>query len=161
MSTNRLEPTLASHALSFVFVANYWNNHHHLVQAATRVNAKVMWANAHLLFWLSLTTFATAWMGHNYKYPLPVAVYGALQLGCGFAFLLLTRALLTEEEERSILKTVVGTGSKEKISVTLYAISIPLSYIYSGLAFAAFITVAIMWIVPDSRYGELVKNEGN
>jgi uncharacterized membrane protein len=151
--------TLAAYALSFVFVANYWNNHHHLLQAASRVNAKVMWANAHLLFWLSLTPFATAWMGHNIKYPLPIAVYGVLQLGCGFAFLLLTRALLAEEDESSFLSTVIGTGVKEKTSVTLYALSIPLSYIYSWLAFAAFFTVAILWLVPDRRYGKVIKTD--
>jgi uncharacterized membrane protein len=154
-----LWPTLASYALSFVFVANYWNNHHHLLQAASRVNAKVMWANAHLLFWLSLTPFATAWLGHNATYPLPVAMYGVLQLACGFAFLLLTRALLREEDNSSFLSTVIGAGRKEKTSVALYAISIPLAYLHVWLSFAAFIIVAVMWLVPDRRYGKIIKSD--
>lgn len=156
-----LLPILASYALSFIFLANYWNNHHHLLQAAKGVNVKIMWANTHLLFWLSLTPFATAWMGHYPSYPIPVATYGFLQLGCGLAFLLLSRALLTEEDERSILTSIIGTSAKEKLSFVLYTIAILLSFVYTWLAFAAFLIVAIIWLIPDRRFAKAVHDNAH
>lgn len=158
MSTGRLEAF--SYILSFILVANYWNNHHHLLQLADRVNGKILWANAHLLFWLSLTPVATSWMGENDSYPVPVAMYGVLQLGCGMAFLILTRSLLGNHSSESLLATVVGRGNKEKISVITYSISIALAFVNPWLAFAGYFIVATMWLIPNRRIEKVVANNG-
>lgn len=159
-SLKPLAPIFISYILSFILVANYWNNHHHLLQLAKRVNGKILWANAHLLFWLSLTPVATAWMGKNDSYPVPVAMYGVLQLGCGMAFLILTRALLVNHGSESLLATVVGTGNKEKISVLTYLVSLPLAFINPWLSFTCYFVVAAMWLMPDRRIEKVVEKNG-
>jgi len=159
-SLRPLLPIFISYILSFVLVANYWNNHHHLLQLAETVNGKILWANAHLLFWLSLTPIATSWMGENDSYSVPVALYGVLQLGCGLAFLILSRALVKTHEAESLLATVVGTGNKEKLSVGIYLIALPLAFVEPWLAFACYFIVALMWLVPDKRIEKAVKANG-
>jgi uncharacterized membrane protein len=156
-SLRPLIPTFVSYLLSFVLVANYWNNHHHLLQLADRVNGKILWANAHLLFWLSLTPIATSWMGENDSYSIPVAFYGVLQLGCGMAFLILTRSLLSNHDSESLLATVVGAGNKEKLSVLIYFVSIPLAFLKPWLAFTCYFLVAAMWLIPDKRIDRVTK----
>ena len=155
-----LVPTFFSYALSFVFLANYWNNHHHLLLAANEVNGKILWANAHLLFWLSLIPFATAWMGENVSSSAPVVLYGFLQLACGFAFAVFGRTLVTHHGKNSPIADAIGAANKEKISLGLYAIAIPLAFVDSLLSFACFIIVAMMWLIPDRRIERVIlKNE--
>lgn len=146
-----LWPIFLSYILSFILVANYWNNHHHLFQVAIKVNGRILWANAHLLFWLSLTPVATTWMGENFSHSAPVALYGILQLACGFAFLVLSRELISHHGSESAIAHALGTGKKELFSVGIYIIAIPLAFVDSRLAFFCFLIVAAMWIIPDRR----------
>lgn len=146
-----LWPIFLSYILSFILVANYWNNHHHLFQVAIKVNGRILWANAHLLFWLSLTPVATTWMGENFSHSAPVALYGILQLACGFAFLVLSRELISYHGSESAIAHALGTGKKELLSVVIYIIAIPLAFVDSRLAFFCFLIVAAMWIIPDRR----------
>jgi uncharacterized membrane protein len=146
-----LIPVLLSYALSFVFLGIYWNNHHHLFQAVKRVNGGVLWANLHLLFWLSLTPFVTGWMGEHEFAPWPVALYGVVLLLSAVAYFILTRALLSLHGEDSVLATALGRDFKGKISVVIYLFAIPLAFINSWFAGALYALVAIMWLVPDRR----------
>ena len=159
-SLRPLLPIFISYIPSFVLVANYWNNHHHLLQVAETVNGKILWANAHLLFWLSLTPIATSWMGENDSYPVPVALYGVLQLGWGMAFLILARALVKTHTAESLLARVVGTGQKQKLSVGIYLVALPLAFVESWLAFACYFIVALIWFVPAKQIMKAVKANG-
>ena len=151
-----LLPVLLSYILSFILVANYWNNHHHTFHIATEVNGRILWANAHLLFWLSLTPIATIWMGENISYPLPIAVFGVLQLACAIAYFILGRALVYHHGPESEIAKAVGAGKKERISLAIYLISVPLAFLDSRIAFALYFIVAAMWIVPDRRIARRV-----
>lgn len=142
---------LLSYALSFVFLGIYWNNHHHLFQAVKKVNGRVLWANLHLLFWLSLTPFVTGWMGQHNFAPWPVALYGVILLLSGVSYFILTRVLLSIHESDSALVTAIGSDFKGKISIVIYAIAIPLAFINSLFAGALYVLVAVMWLVPDRR----------
>ncbi len=146
-----LLPAFFSYLLSFVFVAIYWGNHHHLMHTARRVTAGIMWANMHLLFWLSLIPFATAWMGVNNFDSIPVAVYGALLLPCGISYTLLSNAIKKTYKEETRLTTAIEKGAvKGKWSVALYALSVPAAlFVHPGLSAAMFITVATIWLVPS------------
>ncbi len=146
-----LMPKFLSYVLSFVFLAIYWNNHHHLFQAVQRVDGRVLWANMHLLFWLSLTPFVTAWMGENAFAAWPVAMYGAVLLMAAFAYFILTSVLLALHESDSILATALGREVKGKVSVVLYIAAIPLAFVSAWLACGLYALVAIMWLVPDRR----------
>lgn len=146
-----LVPTFLSYVLSFVFVAIYWNNHHHLLQAVRRVNGPVLWANLHLLFWLSLTPFVTAWMGETNFGAWPVAAYGAVLLLAGSAYYLLSRALIALHGRESALATAVGRDRKGKLSVLIYAAAIPLAFADPRIACALYALVAVLWLVPDRR----------
>jgi uncharacterized membrane protein len=134
-----------------VFLGIYWNNHHHLFQAVKRVNGRVLWANLHLLFWLSLTPFVTGWMGEHDFAPWPVALYGVVLLLSGVAYFILSRALLSLHGEESVLATALGGEFKEKISIVIYMFAIPLAFVNSWLAGALYAVVAIMWLIPDRR----------
>jgi uncharacterized membrane protein len=151
-----LLPIFVSYVLSFIFVANYWNNHHYLLLAADKVNGGILWANAHLLFWLSLTPFATAWMGENFKHPVPVALYGALQLACAIAFTIFAKALVSHHGPDSLLASAIGSAKKEKISVLLYAIAVPLAFVGAWISFSLYVFVAGMWLIPDRRISRLI-----
>jgi len=154
-----LLPKLLSYLLSFVFLAIYWNNHHHLMHAVQRVNGRVLWANVHLLFWLSLTPFVTAWMGEHQAAPVPVAVYGAVLLLSGVAYFILTRALLAIHAEDSPLATALGRDWKGKLSVVAYAAAIPLAFVHRWIAIAIYVAVAVLWWVPDTRIERTLERE--
>jgi uncharacterized membrane protein len=146
-----LLPVFLSYVLSFVFLGIYWNNHHHLLQAIKHVDGRVLWANLHLLFWLSLIPFVTGWMGENEFAAWPVALYGVVMLGAALAYFVLTRALIALHGGDSVLATALGRDLKGKISVVVYAAAIPLSFVGSWFACILYILVAIMWLVPDRR----------
>ena len=146
-----LGPVLLSYVLSFVILGIYWNNHHHLLQAAHHVNGRILWANLHLWFWLSLFPFGTAWMGENSFAPIPVAGYGVILLAAAFAYYLLVRMLLASEAPDSLLAQAVGSDRKGKASPLLYAISIPIALVAPWVSVAIFAFVAAIWFVPDLR----------
>jgi uncharacterized membrane protein len=146
-----LGPILLSYVLSFINLGIYWNNHHHLLQAAHRVDGRILWANLHLLFWLSLFPFSTAWMGENSFAPIPVAAYGVVLLAAALAYFLLVRALIAREGSNSMLAQAVGRDRKGKISPLLYAIAIPIALVAPWVSFAIYILVALVWFVPDLR----------
>jgi uncharacterized membrane protein len=146
-----LLPTFLTYALSFVFVGIYWNNHHHLLHATTRINGGVLWANLHLLFWLSLTPFVTGWMGGNHFAPVSVAIYGVVLLLSALAYFILVRAILAAEGPGSKLAAALGSDFKGKISALLYLVAIPLAFVTCWLALGIYVFVALMWLVPDRR----------
>ena len=146
-----LVPVLLSYLLSFVILGIYWNNHHHLLQVVDAVDGRVLWANLHLLFWLSLIPFVTHWMGENHFAALPVAVYGAVLLLAAIAYFILTRVLLTLHARDSALATALGRDSKGMISLVVYLAAVPLSFVDPRLALALYVLVAVMWLVPDRR----------
>jgi uncharacterized membrane protein len=144
-------PVFLSYVLSFVFLGIYWNNHHHLLQAARHVNGRILWANLHLLFWLSLTPFVTNWMGESHFAPWPVATYGAVMLMAGSAYFILTRALVSHHGEKSTLAAALGSDFKGKVSLAVYAVAIPVAFLETWVACALYVMVAIMWLIPDRR----------
>jgi len=146
-----LIPAFFSYVLSFVFIGIYWNNHHHTLHAVERVNGPILWANMHLLFWLSLIPFATAWMGENRFTPRPVALYGVVMLMAAIAYALLIRALIAHHGRDSAIARAIGSDRKGKASMLLYAAAIAASFLVPALAMALYVAVAMMWIVPDRR----------
>src|SRR2546426_2436252 len=146
-----LIPVFLSYVLSFVFLGIYWSNHHHLLQVVQHVNGQVLWANLHLLFWLSLTPFVTNWMGENQFAAWPVALYGTVLLFAAVAYFILVRALLALHGKDSTLATALGRDFKGKVSMVIYLVAIPLAFVKSWLACAFYVLVAIMWLVPDRR----------
>ncbi|WGV26706.1 TMEM175 family protein [Halotia branconii] len=144
-------PVFLSYVLSFIFLGIYWNNHHHLLQAVRHVNGRILWANLHLLFWLSLIPFVTGWMGENNFSAMPVALYGTVLLFAAIAYFILTRVLIDHHGKDSILATAIGRDFKGKISPVFYAVAIPLSFVNSWLSCVLYILVAIMWLIPDPR----------
>ena len=146
-----LAPVLLSYVISFVYVGIYWNNHHHLFQAVERVSGSVLWANLHLLFWLSLFPFVTTWMGENHFSAETVALYGVVLLMAGVAYSLLVRALLRHHEQDSALARAIGRDWKGLVSLALYAGGIAVSFVSARIAAVLYVAVAIMWLVPDRR----------
>jgi len=146
-----LLPVFLSYVLSFIFLGIYWNNHHHMLHLTSRINGKILWANLHLLFWLSLVPFVTGWLGENHLAPVPVACYGAVLLMCGIAYTLLERSIIAEQGAGSQLAAAVGQDLKGWISAGLYALSIPLAFVGTWISLGIFVLVAVMWFVPDPR----------
>jgi TMEM175 potassium channel family protein len=146
-----LFPIFLSYVLSFVFLGIYWNNHHHLLQVIEHVDGRVLWANLHLLFWLSLVPFGTGWMGENNFSAWPVALYGTILLLAAVAYFILTRTLISLHGLDSVLATALGRDLKGKTSVLIYVIAIPLAFVNSWLAYGLYVLVAIMWLTPDRR----------
>jgi uncharacterized membrane protein len=146
-----LVPVLLSYLLSFIFLGIYWSNHHHLLHAVDHVDGRILWANLHLLFWLSLVPFVTAWMGENHFAPVPVSIYGVVLLAASIAYYILTRALIALHGRTSRLATAVGRDFKGQISTAIYAVAIPLAFWRWWLAFALYVFVALTWLVPDRR----------
>ena len=146
-----LIPIFLSYVLSFVYVGIYWNNHHHLLHAARHVDGRVLWANLHLLFWLSLVPFASAWMGENNFAAWPVAIYGLVLLMAAIAYYILTRALIAVDESNAILKAAVGNDLKGKLSPVCYVLAIPLAFVSPWISCALYVMVAVVWLVPDRR----------
>jgi uncharacterized membrane protein len=152
-------PNFVSYVLSFVYLAIYWNNHHHLLHTVTRVDGLILWANSHLLFWLSLVPAATGWMGENFLAPLPTAVYGAILLMPAIAYYLLQKAIVHQQGKHSVLASALGRDFKGKISVLLYAAAVALAFVDAWLSVAIYVLVAVMWLIPDRRI-EKVLHEG-
>ena len=145
-----------SYVLSFVYLGIYWNNHHHMLHATRRVTGAVLWANLHLLFWLSLVPFVTGWMGENHFAPAPTALYGVVLLLAAIAYTILQRTILASEGPGSLLATAIGTDLKGKLSPVLYLIAIPLSFIEEAVAGALYVVVALMWLIPDRRIERVI-----
>lgn len=146
-----LIPSLLTYVLSFIYLGIYWNNHHHLFQAAQRVDGRALWANLHLLFWLSLVPFVTGWMGDNGLVPVPVALYGVVMLMASVAYFILVRALLALHGGDSRLAASLGSDAKGKLSLVTYAASIPLAFVNPSISIALYVVVALAWLVPDRR----------
>ena len=146
-----LWPVFLSYVLSFVYLGIYWNNHHHMLHTVTRVTGAVLWANLHLLFWLSLLPFTTAWMGENHFATLPSAVYGVVLLMAGMAYWLLQTCIIANQGPDSLLRRAVGGDWKGKGSQALYLLAIPTSFWNTTVAMAIYVSVALLWLVPDRR----------
>jgi uncharacterized membrane protein len=155
-SLRPLIPVLLSYALSFVFLGIYWNNHHHLFQAVRKVDGRVLWANLHLLFWLSLVPFVTNWMGENHFAAWPVALYGVVLLLAACAYFLLTRALLARHDADSPLAKALGSDFKGKVSVLAYVVAIPLAFVRPWMAGAIYVLTATVWLIPDRRFEKIL-----
>jgi uncharacterized membrane protein len=146
-----LLPVLVSYVLSFVYVGIYWNNHHHLLHAVHKVDGRVMWANLHLLFWLSLFPFVTGWMGENHFEAVPVALYGVVALMAAVAYTILIRVLIAAHGKDSKLAEAIGSDVKGHVSLALYVVGIGVSFVESYAGFALYALVAAIWFVPDRR----------
>ena len=144
-------PSFLTYVMSFIYLAIYWNNHHHLLHTVSRVDGLILWANSHLLFWLSLVPAATAWLGQNLPAPVPVAVYGIVVFMPAIAYYLLQKAILHRHGRHSVLAEALGRDLKGKISPMLYAVAIGLAFVYPWLSIAIYVLVTLMWLVPDRR----------
>ena len=152
-----IAPNFVSYVLSFVYLAIYWNNHHHLIHTVARVDGLILWANSNLLFWLSLVPVSTAWMGDNFLAPIPTAIYGAVLLMPAIAYFLLQKAIIHKQGAHSVLASALGSDIKGKISLIFYAAGIGLAFVYPWLSIAAYAAVAVMWLVPDRRIEKAVR----
>ncbi|MDQ1730056.1 MAG: potassium channel family protein [Pseudonocardiales bacterium] len=151
-------PVLLAYVLSFVYIGIYWNNHHHMLSAVNRVSGASLWANQHLLFWLSLVPFATAWMSENDFPPVPTAVYGIVLLANALAYYILQTTLLRAGDDSSMLATAIGTDIKGKLSPLLYCLGIGLCFANRWLGIAVYVLVALIWLVPDRRVERVVNS---
>jgi len=152
-------PNFVSYVLSFVYLAIYWNNHHHLVHTVARVDGLILWANSHLLFWLSLIPAATAWMGENFLASIPTAVYGTSLLMPAIAYYLLQKAIMRRQGTHSVLANALGGDFKGKISPILYAAAIGLAFVSAWLSVAIYVLVAAMWLIPDRRIENMLREK--
>jgi uncharacterized membrane protein len=146
-----LLPVFLTYVLSFVFLGIYWNNHHHMLQATEQINGKILWANLHLLFWLSLIPFVTGWMGENHFAPLPTAVYGAVLLMAAIAYTFLQTMIVAQQGGSSTLAAAVGKDMKGKLSMVLYMTAIPLAFLSQWVSDAIYVLVGLIWLIPDRR----------
>jgi uncharacterized membrane protein len=144
-------PVLLSYVLSFVYVGIYWNNHHHMLTATQKVNGRILWANLHLLFWLSLVPFATGWMGENHFATLPVAIYGVVLIMAALAYTFLARSLVAYHGKDSTLAIAMGKDTKGYVSLLLYATAIPIAFVDPRFSMTLYVLVAIIWFIPDRR----------
>jgi uncharacterized membrane protein len=154
-----LWPVFMSYVLSFIYIGIYWNNHHHLIHAVQEVSGGVLWANLHLLFWLSLIPFVTAWMGENHFEPGPTAAYGFVLFMCASAYAVLARVLIANHPKNSTLAEAIGDDRKGKVSIVLYLAGIALAWFAAWLGFVVYIGVAVMWLIPDRRIEEKIVEE--
>jgi uncharacterized membrane protein len=150
-SLRPLWPVFLSYMLSFVNLGIYWNNHHHMLQATDRVSGNVLWANLHLLFWLSLFPFTTAWMGENHFAAVPTAMYGLISLMAAVAYWILMRTILAAQGPHSLLRDAIGNDIKGKLSPLLYFLAIPAAFVHEWIAGGLYVIVALMWLIPDRR----------
>lgn len=155
-----LLPVFLSYLLSFIYIGIYWNNHHHMLHAAKRVNGAILWANLHLLFWLSLVPFVTGWMGENHFAPAPTSLYGVVLLMAAIAYWILQRTIMAEHGRDSLLAVAVGSDLKGKLSPLLYLIAIPAAFVHQWIAGALYVLVALMWLVPDRRIERVIGKPG-
>ena len=149
-------PVFLSYVLSFVYLGIYWNNHHHMMHVTKRVTGGVLWANLHLLFWLSLVPFVTGWMGENHFAPVPTALYGVVLLLAAIAYYLLQVVIVRSEGPESLLARAIGRDRKGKISQLLYVLAIPGAFVHEAIAGALYVAVALMWLTPDQRIERIV-----
>ena len=154
-----LWPVFMSYVLSFIYVGIYWNNHHHMLHAVKEVSGGVLWANLHLLFWLSLIPFVTAWMGENHFETGPTAAYGFVLFMCSIAYLLLVRGLIANHPKNATLANAIGNDRKGKLSCILYLVGVGLSLFVAWLGFLVYAAVAIVWLIPDRRIEDKVAEE--
>jgi uncharacterized membrane protein len=154
-----LIPVFLTYVLSYIYIGIYWSNHHHLLQAAKHVNGVVLWANLHLLFWLSLIPFTTAWMGENHFSAVPVALYGVDLLCAAIAYSILVRALISRHGHDSILAQAIGSDFKGNISLVFYLAAVPLAFVNPAFAWSLYILVAILWLVPDRRIEKVLEQQ--
>jgi uncharacterized membrane protein len=152
-------PVFLSYVLSFVNIGIYWNNHHHMLHAVHKVNGPILWANLHLLFWLSLMPFATGWMGENHFSAVPTALYGGVLLMSGLAYSLLQRVIIASQGAESLLRKAVGGDWKGKASLLAYMVAIPLAFWHGWLSLALYVLVAVTWFVPDPRIERVIHHE--
>ena len=155
-----LVPVFLSYVLSFVYLGIYWNNHHHMLHVTERVNGAILWANLHLLFWLSLIPFVTGWMGENNFAPAPTALYGVVLLAAAIAYWILQRVIIAEQGESSLLATAVGGDFKGKLSPLLYAIAIPAAFLHQWISGGIYVLVALIWLIPDRRIERSLAKQG-
>ena len=155
-----LLPVFLSYVLSFVYVGIYWNNHHHMLHITERVNGTILWANLHLLFWLSLVPFVTGWMGENNFAPGPTALYGVVLLAAAIAYVILQRVIIADQGESSLLATAVASDLKGKLSPFLYAIAIPAAYVHQWISGGLYVLVALIWLIPDRRIERALAKRG-
>jgi uncharacterized membrane protein len=146
-----LAPVFLSYVLSYVNVGLYWNNHHHMIHAVKHVDGRILWANLHLLFWLSLMPFVTGWMGENHFAPVPTALYGVVLLMCAAAYYLLSRAIIAAHGRESLLARAIGRDLKGRLPLLLYLVAIGSAYVHPWISLAIYIAVALMWLIPDRR----------
>ena len=147
-----LLPVFLAYVLSFIYLGIYWNNHHHMLQATRKVNGKILWANMHLLFWLSLIPFATGWMGENHFAPLPMAIYGAILLLCAVSYTILQTTIVKHDrDDDALLAAAVGRDIKGKVSLACYLAAIPLAFVSVWISGLLYVAVALIWLVPDRR----------
>ncbi|HEV7994120.1 MAG TPA: TMEM175 family protein [Gemmatimonadaceae bacterium] len=151
-----LLPVLLSYILSFVYLGIYWNNHHHMLHVTSHVDGSMLWANLHLLFWLSLVPFVTGWMGENHFAPLPTATYGVVLLMAAIAYYILARVIVAREGPDSIIARALGADKKGKLSLIVYLVAIPAAFVHPGIAGALYVTVALIWLVPDRRIERMI-----
>jgi uncharacterized membrane protein len=155
-----LLPVLLSYGLSFIYLGIYWSNHHHLLQAVRSVNGAVLWANLHLLFWLSLVPFGTAWIGENHFGTWPVALYGVILAMAACAYYILVRVLQRHHGADSAIAKAVGDDFKGRISIAIYLVAIPLAFAWSYAGYSLYLVVALMWLVPDRRFEKVLTADG-
>ena len=160
-SVQPIVPVFLTYVLSFVVLGIYWSNHHHLLHMADRITGGIMWANLHLLFWLSLTPFATGWMGRNHFAPLPTAMYGVVQLLSAVSYTILVRMIIAAQGPSSRLKAAIGSDAKGYLSLAMYAAAIPLAFVNRWIAYALYVAVVLMWLVPDRRIERRLDAEGH
>jgi uncharacterized membrane protein len=153
-------PVLLSYAPSFIYVGIYWNNHHYLFQVTEQVSGGILWANLHLLFWLSLFPFTTAWMGENHLAAVPTGIYGFVLLRAAIAYYVLERAIIAKEARDSFLALAVGKDWKGRLCLALYFAAIPLAFVSSWIASAVYVFVALLWLIPDARIEKALKKRG-
>jgi uncharacterized membrane protein len=151
-----LWPVILSYVMSFVYLGIYWNNHHHMLHLTQRVTGGILWANLHLLFWLSLTPFTTAWMGETHFAAVPTAVYGVVLLACAISYYILQVTIIRSQGPRSVLAAAVGQDKKGKLSPVLYLVAVFASFLHPGISGALYATVALIWLIPDTRIERVV-----
>ncbi|MES1178659.1 MAG: TMEM175 family protein [Myxococcales bacterium] len=148
---HHITPVLCAYILSFIYIGIYWNNHHHMLHTCDQVSGGILWANLHLLFWLSLVPFGTDWMGENHLAPLPTALYGVVLFAAGVAYLILQKAIIRRQGERSRLRALIGNDLKGKTSAVLYLLGIGFAFVHTTISQVIYVSVAGLWLIPDRR----------
>lgn len=155
-----LIPVILSYVLSFIYIGIYWSNHHHMLHVVRRVSGGILWANLHLLFWLSLVPFVTGWMGENHFAPLPTCLYGVVLLMAAIAYYILQRTIIAADGDESLLAAAIGSDLKGKLSPILYLLAIPSAFLHPAISGALYVLVAVIWLVPDRRIEHVVDEKG-